>query len=484
MVPPTAAPVSSGNRKTALDRTVVVLLADPDATPSRHSGVAAAVERLNRCHGVSIVYHACQILSLFGNGTASRISSSNKNDETSAPVAAAGSLQHQLVPVTASVLLHRYFHQVSMTADDNADNNNNVQNDVWSIAMACTLLATKIHEVGGGVSLYHIILAFVHVYRKRILLYEQPEQEQPNSHGLLNDIWNHPSVAASQRALELTNTAKKQDLILVCPSLSPSGPVYKEWHNAAVQAEGRVLRQLGFYLYWIPDSHPHWFVPHFVAFLLPYDDTKANDKNDSSSRSTLQSTMEHNNDPQNKDTNLSTSTTIELERTMYRYCDLASRLDLCVRLDSAVIACAALYCAAIRHGIALSPPLAGTALSTTDSRSRPWWHVLCGRYTAVQSSPSGIDGLNIQPQQQQQQQQQLHQNISDSVNALFGMDDDEIIANGSPTFKDGSLDVIVATRAFIPSFLYQKNRHNTGKVGFLDPGSFVWEILVEASADV
>ena len=57
---------------------------------------------------------------------------------------------------TAATIFHRFFHQVSLT-----------DVDVWSIAMACTVLVAKIEDV--ALPFRQVIVAFVHLYRKRTL---------------------------------------------------------------------------------------------------------------------------------------------------------------------------------------------------------------------------------------------------------------------------------------------------------------------------
>jgi hypothetical protein len=189
------------------------------------------------------------------------------------------------------------------------------------------------------------------------------------------------------------------------PPLSLFGPVWKEWHDAVVQAESRVLRQLGFTLYWVPDHHPHLFLHHFVQALT----TGCEESDDAKTLTT----------------------------TAYRYCNVASRLDLCVRLAPEVICCAAIYCAALEHNYELP----ATATSSTDDDGRSWWQIFCG------------SGLLLDDQ-----------DLSDAVNAILGMDDDN---NGT------NPDVVIASKAFI------KSRLSPNGTSFNDPDSFVWEMLIE-----
>lgn len=324
-------------KRTLLDRSIVVVLPEPiDGTPSRLQGISSADERLHRLHGTGIVEQACGVLSL-----------------------------RDIYP-TACVVFHRFFHQVSLT-----------DADVWSIAMAATLLAAKTHEV--PLPVRKLILAFAHVYRKHALLV------LPDSDRRKALIEQHPAVVlapAANRSLE----EKKSELENNVPPMSQLGPVWKEWHNAVVQAEGRVLRQLGFTLYWIPDHHPHLFVKHFLLALSVADDSR-------------------------------------FTAATYRNCNLACRLDLCVRLAAEVICCAAIYCAALELNFEL--PI------TEDDTS--WWQVFCGRDLC-------------------------EQDLSDAANAISGLAD------------ESNLDVVTASTAYLRSRLLNGS--------FIDPDSFLWDMLV------
>ena len=114
-------------KPTLLDRSIQILIPDPDNTPSRQKGVSVKEERLHHMHGVFLIREANEIL-----------------------------LGTQKTFATAATIFHRFFHQVSLT-----------DVEVWSIAMACTVLAAKIEDV--ALPFRQVIVAFVHLYRKRTL---------------------------------------------------------------------------------------------------------------------------------------------------------------------------------------------------------------------------------------------------------------------------------------------------------------------------
>lgn len=344
------------SKRTLLDRSIVVILPEPDETSSRKHGISAADERLQRLQGTGIIEEACQILGIL------------HDDANSSP----------LLYSTACVVFHRFFHQVSL-----------LEADVWSVAMAATLLAAKTHQVP-LLSVRNLILAYTHVYRKRTLLLLPSDDIREIS------ARQHPAVAVAPAAGQLTLEEKKAELENNVPPMSQLGPVWKEWHDAVVQTESRVLRQLGFTLYWIPDHHPHLFLRYFVQALMSSND--------------------------DDDAKIFTA-------TAWRYCNLASRLDLCVRLAPEVICCAAIHCAALERKY----ELIAFVTDDEDGGSSPWWQVFCG---------SGHE-----------------QDLSNAANAILGLDDDM------------NLDVVAASRAYI------KSRLPSGS--FTDPDSFLWETMVE-----
>ena len=198
---------------THLDRRIAVIANGP--SESRKAGIEASTERLHRLHGTSLVRDASILLSLGASTFA-----------------------------TACTIFHRFCHQCSL-----------YDYDVWSVATASTLLATKIE--GEPQTMKEIIQVFAHLYRKRILL---ATTETPD------EVRKHP-LSASLPAASTMSLEEKHERLEKLPLPSKLAPVYKEWHGRISEMEAVVLRRLGFALYWIPDSHPHKFIPYMLDSL-------------------------------------------------------------------------------------------------------------------------------------------------------------------------------------------------------------------------
>jgi cyclin L len=401
---------------TVLDRRIPVQLHRADETASRRDSISADTERLHRLHGTSIVQQACRILSAPND---------NQNNGSHDDWA--------LVDATACILLHRFLHAVSLR-----------DMDVWSVAMASTLLAAKQHDV--PLTVRALILAYIHIYRQRTLLavIRHGHKGDPDEMAAtLLQRYGHV-LAASPSVSALSWATRRTMLQHDVPAVSTAGPVWKEWHDAVVRTEQAILRQLGFVLYWIPESHPHWFAAPLVQALVER------------SRSNL--------DAQGNDATAATSSTAisssvvetQLIHDTLRYCQLSSRLDLCLRLEPMVICCAAMHCALFqlattettiaqeKHGTKL--PLAAQSLSTgvNENDNDTWWMVFCS---------------NVQSTTAESSRQRLAQDLSNAINALLGLEDDT------------NLDVVVANHAYVTS--------NVNGGSFVDPTSFVWEMLVD-----
>lgn len=271
-------------KRTILDRSIKTVLSDADKTASRQDGVSIRQERLHRLQGTSLIFEATKILQL----------------------------SSAAIYVTACTIFHRFYHQVSLH-----------EIDVWSSAMASTLLACKTEEV--AVPLRHVVLAFAHLYRRRRLVLLEVEEAQMVFQNL-EVVDDGETTSKMQTLSEKLETLQK----IPSMSLSPMGPLWKEWHTAVVQAEAKILRQLGFTLHWIPDQHPHKFLFYFLR-ILQVDDDK------------------------------------DFAQCAWNYCNDSCRVDLCVRFRSSLVACAAIHLASLDK----QKMLPGT-------REKPWWEVFCG----------------------------------------------------------------------------------------------------------
>ncbi|EJK57076.1 hypothetical protein THAOC_22920 [Thalassiosira oceanica] len=207
------APVAS--EKFVVDKTVHACIEiSSRISPSNKDGISAQVERMHRLHGASILHDACQILKLPSS-----------------------------VFATACTIFHRMYHRISLRA-----------HCVWSVALGCTLLASKVDEEPRQVRT--IIVAFVHIYRRRRLRAG-------------DDVKRHSYGAAdceAEGAASLTN-GEKENVLRSVPPLPMGGPVYAEWKEVLMNMESTILRTLGFTLYWIPDKVPQRFVLYFCRVL-------------------------------------------------------------------------------------------------------------------------------------------------------------------------------------------------------------------------
>lgn len=264
--------------------------------------------------------------------------------------------------------------------------------------MAATLLAAKIEEA--QLTIFQIILVYTHLYRRRRLVMttattynmnDENELEQAVEHpGATERILEHASVGVDPLSTSLTAEDKAWHLKNDLPGLSRLGPIWKDWYDEIITTENDILRQLGFTLYWIPDEHSHKFILYFLRVLQVEDHiTKA-----------------------------------DYERFVQRawnYCSDFCRLDLCVRFDSEILACTAIFLTALDLNVDL--PL----------EPLPWWQVFCGSDKEVE--------------------------ISIVANAVLGL-------------VEATSITAVASKAFVVSLVPEGS--------FNDPGSFLWESSVVA----
>ncbi|CAB9514755.1 Cyclin [Seminavis robusta] len=347
-----------------VDRSIVPILSTAHETPSRRHGISAEVERTHRLYGTSLLYAATKLQKL--------------NASTYA---------------TACTIFHRFYHRVSLT-----------KYNVWSVAMASLLLATKVQDGPQQRTIRSIVLFFDHLYRKR--------------RHLIISTKDSSSV----------------------PSMSKLGPVWKEYYENVVEMENQVLRELGFTLYWIPDAHPHKFLWEFVRILLglepvPIADnsTSSGDDNQADANKdgeTVNETADEKNNDNNKsgkdekgeetNGNKREIRHFALAQRAWSYCNDSCRLDLCVRFDSEVITCAAIYLACRDMKIEL------------PMKPAPWWQLFLGK------------------------DDKCGENVATAANAILGL----------IHYQKQNATIM---RDFLPSLV-------PGGSTFNDPERFLWEV--------
>lgn len=91
--------IDDGSKKKCIivDKSIQPLLPETTSTPSSMAGISSQIERLHRLHSTSLL--------------------------------------HESTFATSCTIFHRVYHSISLT-----------EHDVWSIAMACLLLASKVEE--------------------------------------------------------------------------------------------------------------------------------------------------------------------------------------------------------------------------------------------------------------------------------------------------------------------------------------------------
>jgi len=184
------------------------------STPSANDGIPASLERLHRLHGTSLLLDAATLLRLPPSAYA-----------------------------TSCAIFHRMYHRVSLK-----------QYCVWKMAIGCTLLAGKVEEEPRTVRC--IVLTFAHLYRRRRLRVDDDAR-----------LHSYGAADCEADATASLTEAEKENMIRSAKPMPPGGRAYAAWVEALLDAENAILRNLGFTLHWIPDSHPHKFILYFVRVL-------------------------------------------------------------------------------------------------------------------------------------------------------------------------------------------------------------------------
>ena len=277
--------------------------------------------------------------------------------------------------------------------------------------MGCVLLASKVEECPRR--LREIVTVFVHLYRRRRL---EVGWDRDTSSTTSNDDKTNDG---NKRTL---TDEEKLNLLRYQHPLMPTSRLYKDWTEALTQAETEILRQLGFTLYWIPDHHPHKFILYFVR-VLGLDsgggadgDSKAAEDNAANGRDD-----------------------ISVAQRAWNYCNDASLLDLSVRYEPEIVACAAIL-------LATTNAPEGEAQHALPMAPRPWWEMFVG--------PGRGDDLVA------------------VCNAILALS--EIGDGGDSSVGSNWGQMLQAMRGFVPSLVEGGS--------FNDPGSFVWDALEDSVA--
>lgn len=274
--------------------------------------------------------------------------------------------------------------------------------------MGCVLLASKVEECPRR--LREIITVFVHLYRRRRLEVGWDRSGDKGDNGKnIND--------GKKKRRRLTDE-EKLNLLRYQHPLMPNSRLYTDWSDALTKAETEILRQLGFTLYWIPDHHPHKFILYFVRVLGL--DTRSGGADSEAAAAE----------------NNANGDDISVAQRAWNYCNDASLLDLSVRYEPEIVACAAILLATTNAPVQNALPMT----------PRPWWEVFVG--------PGRGDDLVA---------------VCNAILALYESSD------GGDSSVEGQVRMLQAMRGFVPSLVEGGS--------FNDPGSFVWDAL-EDSVDL
>lgn len=286
---------------------------------------------------------------------------------------------------------------------------------VWSVALGSVFLACKIEE--DQRRMRDVILVFLHVFRRFRLMMEEEEVDHANEHepqrkGFMNS-YRHPNITIASSNLlqqEHLTAEQKSNILRYIPPMSQYSQLYKEWECEVIEMENVILRSLGFTFYWIPDSHPHVFLLYFCNVLEIGQPESTQDKSTTS------------------------DTKISIPQLAWNYCNDSYRMDLCVRYEPELIACAAIHLASIdvEQFYQQDNHPFQKRISSLGMRPQPWWVSFLGT--------GREDDLAI------------------ICNAMLALRDDACV-DGYP----------LARKCYIVSMVPDGS--------FCDPGSYIWTML-------
>lgn len=278
-----------------IDRTIHPTFPTPHpvTTPSTQSSspISPKTELLHRLNGTSILSQTTALLRLSPNTFA-----------------------------TSTTIFHRFYHRKSLT-----------DYDVWSTCLGCVILACKVEEEVRRVS--EVILVFVHVYRRmRFAMgcdlsdetYIGVKSNSDDSKEFQTAYCPLLESSITSKDKQILSQEERQNILRYIYPLPRNGPIYKEWEEELMNMENVILRELGFSLYWIPDSHPHVFLLYFMKVLdLVNNDVVSNNVIDG----------DHHNNQQESEMDDKKI----MSQIAWNYCNDSCRLDLCVRYEAELI---------------------------------------------------------------------------------------------------------------------------------------------------
>lgn len=234
---------------------------------------------------------------------------------------------------TSCTIFHRFYHRCSFT-----------QYDVWSVSMACLLLAMKVEEDNTR-KIRDIVLIYAHLYRRRRFVmfpsFETTKEDEKETKREKEENDDLSSLTYYSPLATKLSIEQKENILRHVPPISTYSQTYKEWLDPIIKMENIILRELGFTMYFIPSLHPHKFILYFIRVF------------------SLEAEKEQ-----------------KLAQKAWNYCNDSMRLDLCVRFKSESIACAAIYLAASDCLIDL-PTI--SVVEEEKEQQYPWWEVFIGK---------------------------------------------------------------------------------------------------------